>query len=59
VRWVSELCRALEVPPLRAYGVRQEHVPDLVAKAARTSSMKGNPIELTNEELSRIAGDAI
>jgi alcohol dehydrogenase class IV len=59
VRWVAELCRALEVPPLRAYGVRQENIPDLVEQAARTSSKKGNPIELTNEELSRIVCDAI
>ena len=32
------------------YGIREEHVADLVAKAANASSMKANPIALTPEE---------
>jgi alcohol dehydrogenase class IV len=59
VQWVAELCRKLEIPPLRAYGVREEHIPDLVEKSARASSMKGNPIPLTGEELREIAVRAI
>ncbi len=52
--WVSRLCRELEVPPLATYGIRGEDVPALVEKAARTSSMKGNPITLSAEELAEL-----
>jgi alcohol dehydrogenase class IV len=55
VRWIAETCRQFEIPPLSAYGVREEHIPDLVVKASQTSSMKGNPIMLTAEELRQIA----
>jgi len=58
VGWVAELCHRLEIPPLRAYGVRDEDIPELVAKAAQTNSMKENPIALTEEELRRIAAQA-
>ena len=59
VRWVAELCRKLEVAPLRSYGVRDEHIPELVEKAAQTNSMKGNPIVLTSEELRQIVETAL
>jgi alcohol dehydrogenase class IV len=54
VWWLTELCSRLEIPPLRSYGVGEEHVPELVAKAARASSMKGNPVELTEEEMTEL-----
>jgi alcohol dehydrogenase class IV len=54
VWWLTELCARLEIPPLRAYGVEESHIPELVAKAAKASSMKGNPIELTTDELTEI-----
>jgi alcohol dehydrogenase class IV len=58
-RWVTDLCRRLEIPPLRAYGVNETHVADLVENAARTSSMKGNPVALTPEELREAIAAAI
>src|SRR5512142_2218154 len=54
VWWLTELCAKLEIPPLGAYGVEERHIPDLVAKAAKASSMKANPIELAGEELTEI-----
>jgi alcohol dehydrogenase class IV len=54
VRWTAEICRRLEIPPLRAYGVRPEDFAVLVEKAAKASSMKANPIVLTVEELTEI-----
>jgi alcohol dehydrogenase class IV len=59
VRWVAALCRQLEVPPLGVYGVGEADIPDLVAKAAHASSMKGNPIVLTSEELRRIVSQSL
>ena len=47
VRWVAALCRQLEIPPLRAYGVAASDIPALIAKASQASSMKANPLPLT------------
>ena len=57
--WVSRLCRELEIPPLATYGVRREDVAALVEKAAQASSMKGNPIALTREELAELLTRAL
>ena len=59
VRWIAALCRRLEIPPLRSYGVTAEDVPALVEKAATASSMKANPIRLTAEDLTEIATRSI
>ena len=53
VEWVQELVGELPIPKLSAYGIREEHVADLVAKAANASSMKANPIVLTPGELAQ------
>ena len=59
VEWVRELCRKLEVPPLRAWGVSEADIPVLVEKAAKASSMKANPLPLTPEELREIISQAV
>ena len=59
IRWVEELARALRVPPLSAYGMTPADVPDVVERAAAASSMKGNPIVLTREELAEILTAAL
>ncbi len=51
VKWVRELVGDLQIKPLGRYGIRDEHVTDLVAGAANASSMKTNPVALTPEEL--------
>jgi alcohol dehydrogenase class IV len=51
IDWVTELCQALRVPGLRVYGVTESDCGTLVEEAAKASSMKANPIALTNEEL--------
>ncbi len=51
VRWVQELCGTLVVPSLASYGLNADSIATLVDKAARSSSMKGNPIRLTSAEL--------
>jgi alcohol dehydrogenase class IV len=57
--WIADLCRKLEIPPLRNYGVTQSDLPALVGKAAQANSMKGNPIVLTEEELREIISRAL
>jgi alcohol dehydrogenase class IV len=59
VRWIAELCRRLEIQPLSTYGVDDSHIPLLVEKAAKASSMKGNPIVLDSEELREIVTRAM
>jgi alcohol dehydrogenase class IV len=49
--WLRELVDELEVPPLARYGVTRAAVPELVTNAQRSSSMQGNPIVLTRDEL--------
>jgi alcohol dehydrogenase class IV len=56
VRWVSELVSALRIPPLSEFGVRAEALPELAAKA---SSMRANPIPLTQREIVRIVESAL
>ena len=53
VEWVQKLVAELLVPKLRDFGLREENVADLVAKAANASSMKANPIALTPDELTQ------
>ena len=57
--WIANLCQKLEIPPLRTYGVGENDLAVLVEKAALASSMKGNPIELTAEELREIISLAL
>jgi alcohol dehydrogenase class IV len=59
VDWIAALCRRLEVPPLAAYGITSAGLPELVRKAAQASSMKGNPIALTEDELREIVTRAL
>jgi alcohol dehydrogenase class IV len=59
VAWVAALCRKLEIPRLRNYGVTQGDLPVLVEKAAQANSMKGNPIVLTEGELREIISRAL
>jgi alcohol dehydrogenase class IV len=54
VEWVRELVQDLGIPGLGSYGVKQEHVAELVEKSAKASSMKANPVVLTREELSEV-----
>jgi alcohol dehydrogenase class IV len=51
VAWAGELCRALRIPSLASYGVTEEDFPLLIEKASVSSSMKGNPIVLTTDEM--------
>jgi len=57
--WLHALCEALDVKPLRHYGIGPEHVAELIEKAARSSSMKGNCCALSCEELEEVIGPAI
>lgn len=54
VRWVKQLSERLVIPGLSVYGVKVALFPVIIEKAQQASSMKGNPVELTPEELVEI-----
>ncbi len=56
---LEELVKTLGIPPLRTYGIKSEDFPTIVEQSAKSSSMKGNPIVLTNEELTEILEKAL
>jgi alcohol dehydrogenase class IV len=49
--WAKELVRKLRIPPLSAFGLSQGDFPELVKKAQVSSSIKGNPVELNQDQL--------
>ena len=51
---VGELCRGLKVKRLREFGVKVEDFPAIIEKAAAASSMKGNPVKLTVDQMREI-----
>ena len=59
VEWVAKLVSALQIPKLASYGLAPPHIPDLVQKSQNASSMKANPILLTDQELSKVVETAI
>jgi alcohol dehydrogenase class IV len=59
VAWLHDLVARLEIPVLSAWGLTRAELPDLVAKAKAASSMKGNPVQLTDDELIDILNRAL
>jgi alcohol dehydrogenase class IV len=59
VTWIQELCRALAIPPLSKYGLSAGDFPQIVANSSKSSSMKGNPVVLTDAELTGILAQAL
>jgi len=54
LNWVQEICRALQLPSLGEFGLREKDFHTIIAKCRNSSSMKGNPIVLTDDELMEI-----
>ena len=54
VEWVRDICHTLKVPSLSEFGLKESEFSIAVAKSQNSSSMKGNPITLTDEELAAI-----
>jgi len=59
IGWLHDLCADLNVPALSQYGITTADFPVIVAQAQQASSMKGNPVALTSEELGEILRQAI
>jgi len=54
IDWLSSLCKNMEIPRLSELGIKKEHFPEIIQKSRKSSSMKGNPIQLTEHETEKI-----
>jgi alcohol dehydrogenase class IV len=59
IAWVRDLVAACEIPRLGRYGVTMADVPRITMQAAKSSSMNGNAIPLTDDELGGVLESAI
>ncbi len=57
--WLYQLRDALRIPALSEYGLKPDAIPEVVARAKRANSMKGNPIALNESELFEIVQSAL
>ena len=54
IDWITELYENIKLPKLSELGLKDEQINKLIEKAKKASSMKGNPIQLTDAELKEI-----
>jgi alcohol dehydrogenase class IV len=54
VEWMRKLVNDFKIPRLGAHGIKPEHIGEIVKNAMNASSMKANPIALTEAELGEI-----
>lgn len=59
VAWIVATVQLLEIPPLGTYNITADDIPAIVDKSRNSSSMKGNPIVLTDDELTAILQAAL
>jgi len=59
VAWIEELALALNIPGLSEYGISNTDFPGIIEKSKRSSSMKGNPVTLSDEQMTRILSMAL
>jgi alcohol dehydrogenase class IV len=54
ISWVRDLCQTLQIESLADLGLNKVDFTAVVAKSQKASSMQGNPICLTEDELLEI-----
>ncbi len=57
--WIGETLTLLRVPGLAAFGLGPGQADDIAAKAAASSSMQGNPVPLSHDELKAVVLQAL
>lgn len=57
--FTADLKRRLHIPPLKTFGLKGEHIPGMIALARKASSMKFNPVVLSDEALAKAMEAAI
>ncbi len=54
VRWVRDISASMKIRTLSTYGLTEDKFPEIIERAKKASSMKGNPITLFDDELRNI-----
>jgi alcohol dehydrogenase class IV len=54
IHFIEALCKNLKIPRLHEIGIMKEDFYLIVEKSKNSSSMKGNPVQLSDAELTRI-----
>ncbi|KPK82962.1 MAG: alcohol dehydrogenase, partial [Bacteroides sp. SM23_62_1] len=49
--WIRELVTLMKIPPLSVSGIRETDFPEIVSRSQSASSMKGNPVALTDNDI--------
>jgi alcohol dehydrogenase class IV len=57
--WIRETLALLSVPGLATFGLGPDQADDVAAKAMRSSSMQGNPVPLSHDDLKAILLQAL
>jgi alcohol dehydrogenase class IV len=58
VAWVRQTLAALAIPALGAFGLAPDQADDIAAKAQQSSSMRGNPVALSQADLRAVVARA-
>lgn len=56
---MKNICEEMSIPSLKEFGLRESHISRIVQQAKKSSSTKGNPVELTEDELAEILRQAM
>jgi alcohol dehydrogenase class IV len=54
IKWVRDFCKHAKIPSLSVYNLQESSFDNIVKKAINASSMKGNPITLSEDQLRSI-----
>ncbi len=54
VEWVKDLVHTLKIPGLSTYAITEKNFPSIIEKALEASSMKANPVNLSDDQLTGI-----
>jgi len=57
--WLYSLCSDFAIPSLSKYGLSEQDIQSVVAQSGKASSMKGNPVLLTEKELTLILREVL
>ena len=59
INWIKNLVEKLNIPRLSTYGITENDFPSIIEKALEASSMKANPENLSENELTNILRAAL
>jgi alcohol dehydrogenase class IV len=59
IAWLKQLAQDLDIPALSHWGLTETMIPEVVSKAKNASSMKGNPVVLSDEVLGAVLRGAL